>query len=530
MDIRVYLPLVNKKSEPQYGITTDHVKEAVLAMFEDADWIHIAESRLGKNNLDMCWVHKDRIELAFWQTGINGGKANLAICPQSIEQASCKTDTHQLEIRHTQHTPYDIRLKENKILREPLAVEGFLRKETDFQGNVIKSGRFIRKRFYFASFDQYLLYILPSKSTPIDAKYYIQEESQASPRISPHVATISPYTGDDATAQDELERRMSLLTNATGMIDLTEVSFVRRSFVSDGFDVNDSSSIQANSITPVLPSLTGPIRRLDKLRKANKSFLEMVMDNGLTIKFEANSSDTCNAWVDQLAKLVVYWKAHKEAQRDAHAQHNFANTLNENLHLATDRREEAVKTNGKKISADTRIWSRCVFEQCRDVVKTGTMYFQPKSRGTFTQKIFVLTANGWLLYFDTYQRSPVTCQPLLTAAHARKGLLDIANGYVYSGELSLPKQRPDRPPRMFKSGLTTTDDDEACIFSVWKPKVRRYFSTKRKRLSVYNHDYRSSHFKGETWVFLAENRQEMEEWVWAINMVIENLLRLKNEG
>ncbi|KAF7723844.1 hypothetical protein EC973_001569 [Apophysomyces ossiformis] len=525
MDVRVYLPLVNKRSEPQYGITMDHVKEAVLAMFEeDPEWAQAAESQLGKTDLDMCWVHQDRLEWTYWEQSINGGKVNLAICPQSIEQ------THQLQIRRAQHTPYDIRLKEDVVLEEPAPLEGFLRRVTDFQGHFIKSGRFIRRRFYFASFEQYLFYILPAKVSLINPTYYVPEDLETPSSTCPHAMMINAYGRSDRKASEEIQRRMDLLTNASGMIDLTDVAFVRRSFISEGFGPSDSSSIRADSITPVLFDRHGSLRRTGTLDNMDRSYLELVMENGLVIQFEAYSADKCTMWMDQLSKLIVYWKAHKEAQRDAHAQHNFSNTLQENLHLAHSENEESTNNSkDHKVVADTRIWSRCVFEQCRDVIKTGTMYFQPKSRGTFTQKIFVLTANGWLLYFDTYQRSPVSCQPVLTAAHACKGMIDIADAYVYSGELALPKERPNRPPRLFKSGLTTADSDEACVFSLWKPKARRYFSPKRKRLTVYTHDYSSSPFRGDTWVFLAESRQEMEEWVWAINTVIETLVRSKSQ-
>lgn len=54
---------------------------------------------------------------------------------------------------------------------------------------------------------------------------------------------------------------------------------------------------------------------------------------------------------------------------------------------------------------------------------------------------------------------------------------------------------------------------------------RRVFSPKRQRITVYKNNKHFLQEKGETWQFLARNRHEKEEWVSAINVVIERLLR-----
>lgn len=149
------------------------------------------------------------------------------------------------------------------------------------------------------------------------------------------------------------------------------------------------------------------------------------------------------------------------------------------------------------------------------------MYFQPRSRGTFTQKIFVLTCHGWLIYFNPFERSGADCQPLMSAAHKRKGALDISDCYVFSSSCL---QQEQRPPRIFRDGVATDDHDDECLFSIWKAKPRRVFSPRRQRITVYSrHHFQSS--EGEVWQFLTRSRAEKEEWVSAINIVIEHLLR-----
>jgi hypothetical protein len=78
--------------------------------------------------------------------------------------------------------------------------------------------------------------------------------------------------------------------------------------------------------------------------------------------------------------------------------------------------------------------------------------------------------------------------------------------------------------RIYGNGLSTDDDTLSCIFSIWKPKLRRYFSAQKQRLRVYHHDQRLNP-NGSTWAFLAPSRREKEEWVCALNTVTEHMIR-----
>ncbi len=141
--------------------------------------------------------------------------------------------------------------------------------------------------------------------------------------------------------------------------------------------------------------------------------------------------------------------------------------------------------------------------------------------------MFILTANGWILFYDIINRdtSKKYCH------HERKGAIDIAGCYFYSGvDSSKQKKGSNRDnlskkaARLYANGLATDDDSLSCIFSVWKPKLRKYFSGKRQRLRVYRHDIRLNP-TGSTWAFLARSRREKEEWVCALNTVTEHMIR-----
>lgn len=141
--------------------------------------------------------------------------------------------------------------------------------------------------------------------------------------------------------------------------------------------------------------------------------------------------------------------------------------------------------------------------------------------------MFILTASGWILFYDIINRdtSKKNCN------HNRKGAIDIAGCYFYSGVDSSKQKKGSNQDNAFKkvarlygNGLATNDDNLACIFSIWKPKLRRYFSSKRQRLRVYRHDQRVNP-TGSTWTFLARSRREKEEWVCALNTITEHMIR-----
>lgn len=130
----------------------------------------------------------------------------------------------------------------------------------------------------------------------------------------------------------------------------------------------------------------------------------------------------------------------------------------------------------------------------------------------------------------------MTSQPLLTAKHTLKGILDIADCYVYSGSLSLcGRNNTDhgmdkRPPRIFGDGVASNDPDETCVFTLWKPQHRRWFSPKKKRVIQYKTSKRLLPPDGQAWHFVARSQEEKQEWVWAIRVVIEHLLRAQTSS
>ncbi|RCI05928.1 hypothetical protein CU098_013579 [Rhizopus stolonifer] len=521
LDLTVNLPLAHLQDSS--SITLEEAKEAVVDILKEEQEESLekitAKSSQALDDFGFCWTTGDRAEWIYWTHSATHQPMNSVICPQNIEK------THRLELRPIEHTPNHIVLPDNFVLKEPPPVEGFLIHITDFTGsNKTKKNRKMR---YFASFDQYLFYTPVQKTTVPNMRCFIDEGLlPKNARSQPYVSAISPYAPacTPEIQAGEITRRMLLMTEAKGVIDLTQVSYVRRTFIDNPMTNFEESGISNHSRIALLNKQSSiPSYQAVSQQDSRKACLELVMENGLQIKFEAYSSDTCDLWVNYLAQIVVYWKARKEAVKDVHSYDNFIFNHAKSL---VNTKDGCAHHQNQRL-ADTRIWSLCLYEQCRDVVKSGILYYKPHKRGSYSQKMFILTANGWVLFYNVYDRdsSKQHCN------HQKKGALDLAGCYVYSGLDDSKKRKGSnrdsllrKSARIYKNGLSTDDDSLSCIFSIWKPSLRRYFSTRKHRLSVYHHDKRTNPY-GSTWTFLAPSRREKEEWVCALNTVIEHMIR-----
>lgn len=396
LDLSVNLPLTHIKHSND--ITMEDVREAVITVLEeedgDIDSMKDKMEKLTFDELGLCWATEDRAEWIYWTTSSSDElhRIDWVICPQSIEK------THRLELRPIQHTPNDIILQENFSLKEPPPVEGFLTSVTDFLGRT--AAIFTGKTNYYSSFDQFLFYTPPIKVSAPNIVSFIDENLlPRNIRNRPYISGISPYTQSSTkeTEIEEIQRRMQLMAEAKGVIDLTEVSYVRRAFANDVNEEDDRhnhSQISSGKKSSRSPMIQPEERQslFQQKSKRNQPCLELIMENGLQIKFQAGfilcekakintfslqaySSDTCDLWVNYLAQIIVYWKARKEAEKDVHTHDKFSNnnssTVSENT-LIKDKTQidtqDGCAHRKQEIIADTRIWSYCLYEQCRDVV------------------------------------------------------------------------------------------------------------------------------------------------------------------
>lgn len=144
---------------------------------------------------------------------------------------------------------------------------------TNFHGKRILSNPRAKRKYYFASFNQFLFYIPRTQAHPPNV-----DKSQDSEWL--HVIT-SFKPGSAELLQDEVDRRMNLLRHATGVIDMTQVSYVRRAFEANEEDDEDLSYEDLAEETS--QSLRSTRQRYTHEGRAR---IEMMMQDGLVIKLQ----------------------------------------------------------------------------------------------------------------------------------------------------------------------------------------------------------------------------------------------------
>ncbi|KAI8376704.1 hypothetical protein EDC96DRAFT_282485 [Choanephora cucurbitarum] len=301
LDLVVNLPLAHLQDSSR--ITIEEVKEAVISIVQEEQEELVQQTAAintqahSLQHFGFCWTVGDRAEWIYWTHSASGQRMDSVICPQNIEK------THRLEFRPIEHTPRDIELSDQFSLKEPPPVEGFLMHITDFAGSTKQGSK--QKMRYFASFDQYLFYIPTSKVPVPNMRCFINDDLlPRNIRVQPYISAISPYTPacTPEIEAEEISRRMQLMIEAKGMIDLTEVLQVKRTFIepaspspfrrfSQTQRTLGESSISDQSRIGLLSKQLSKgdyqaINQEDMPSNERRACLELVMENGLHIQLE----------------------------------------------------------------------------------------------------------------------------------------------------------------------------------------------------------------------------------------------------
>src|ERR1700760_2927163 len=258
--------------------------------------------------IGLAWKRYDRLE---WVHGVNEKRmfGTLAML-----------NSHDLELRPKEHYPTTALTRKGKLLTEPPPVEGFLIRLTSQSGQHRRLGRVYSTRLYFASHDQYLFFVTPKNAS---VPTHLKSTQKADKRQMPMIYNVDPYPlkdekidwlqdpGPRGTEQyddeafEEARRKNNLLDNADGFIDLTTVVKVRRLHKESlpaefkieeepESDAEDSSAEQTDSETTTMVD--------------DKKTFELVLSNGLIIRFKAYDEQTKKEWKKRLKKLAKYWR------------------------------------------------------------------------------------------------------------------------------------------------------------------------------------------------------------------------------
>lgn len=527
------------------------------------EWADVLESWTRDDRIGLAWKRYDRLE---WIHGAVEQRMYGTIAMQR---------THDLELRPKDHYPMSAKGRQGTpTLEEPSPVEGFLIRLTSQQGKEQRLGKMLFKRLYFATQNQYLVFVRPTSAAPpppprmpphegggIPTAKEFAEQVPLSYDISPYPlldnsiawAQSSPKQFDsfDKAAAAEADRNYNMLLACDGFIDLCDVERVRK-FSQGATPVDDNleegPDVDFHASVPNSHSEDGTTAEVEADR-----ILELVLANGLIIRLQAFNKAARDMWMDKLQLLVTYWAQRIKADTDL-----YKSTREQNLkELGIDERGEAVvgqfsyKWEVGKSYASSVLYNMCGIAGCRTIHMSGALFRKPRKHTTFTRCHVILSHGHLLIFQDTLRKR--TGKKLVHIHHERIASMSLEGCYLYSGlltegDLLYQNQTFDSNapghhalPRIYlEDSWTSTDEDAMTTFVIWHPKSKAWFkssktvddvkdtaatSTGDQKEKVKTKLTRVSQLgaTGRSVVFKARSRAERDHWVLAIQVEIERL-------
>ena len=290
------------------------IVERCLTMLENSpEWCSIMQSWLKHEKMGLAWKRYDRLE---WIHGANEQKMYGTLAMQK---------THELELRPKQHYPTRV-----QTIEEPTPVEGFLVRLTSQKGRDQRFGKKFSKRLYFSTHNQFLCYCKPGKAKPPPPPKPLAGHGEHSRTMddgeTPLIYAINPYPLDDRAhvswlagtssgqkkdydqnAYEESQRKVNTLLSAEGYVNLCHVECIRpvqRQKPSTDKPFSSGESRGNDDDVTNDASVEGDETEDDN---SNRTF-ELLLRNGLVVKFQAYDQITRKEWMIRLDRIVDYWK------------------------------------------------------------------------------------------------------------------------------------------------------------------------------------------------------------------------------
>ncbi|KAL4749910.1 hypothetical protein BDW72DRAFT_194376 [Aspergillus terricola var. indicus] len=546
----------------------DLIIQGCLTMLENRpEWSAVMKQWASTEKLGLAWKRYDRLE---WIYGANEKDMYGSVGMQG---------THELELRPKQH--YDTSVGYGaKKKEEPAPVEGFLIRLTSQTGAHQRMNRMFSKRLYFFSQDHYLFFCKPSQALPptppwlsaldsdIPSTQEILDKAPLSYEIDPfplqdgQISWLSNGNTEHQKRRDEeayaqLQRNIHNLSNADGFINLCLVQEVR--LISDNFpSTSNTRENRDREVTQPNDASQSQVGNVGEQSTDNAGF-EMLLDNGLVVRFQAYNNATRNEWMQRLDALVQYWKARTVADAA-----ELRNTRQQNLELlGMDEESESVigqyakKWEVRKAEASPLLHNMCSLIGCRPIKMSGLLYKKPRRHATFKRFHVVLTFGKLLVYHSSLRKHNGAEVPHVHST--LESIIDLDNCYIYSGlitenDLLYSNQTFDSNhpghgalPRVYLASdmYTSSDEDTAITFVIWQPIRKGLFRAKEREVGGGDNGDGSGSGRvktrqtlkqvsklgvhGRTIVFKARSRVEKDRWVLCIASEINRLQEGKVE-
>ncbi|KAL3466216.1 Pleckstrin homology domain-containing protein [Aspergillus heterothallicus] len=521
--------------------------QGCMKMLENRpEWSEVLKQWSKFENMGLAWKRYDRLE---WVYGSNEEEMYGSLAMQG---------THELELRPKQHYDTSVGIGADKQ-EEPMPVEGFLIRLTSQKGVHQRVNRMFSKRLYFFSQDHYLFFCQPSHALPpapprmcdqgsdIPSAQEILDATPLSYEIDPYpvengdISWLSNGNADHLKRHDEdayaqLHRNVHNLSKAEGFINLCRVQQVRYIQEDSPPSVRGGWDGGTNNQGTDTAGYSNSTEQSDE-----DAGFEMLLNNGLVVRFQAYNHTTRDQWMNRLGALVKYWNARTAADavelKDTR-QRNL-NLLGIDEELESLMGQFAKKWEVRKTEASPLLHNMCSLLGCRPIKMSGLLYKKPRRHATFKRFHVVLTAGKLLIYHSSLRKRSGNEVPHIH--YNAESTIDLNNCYIYSGLLTesdllyanqtFDSNHPGHGalPRVYLTSdvYTSSDEDTAITFVIWQPLRKNLFRARelgekgQTRQTLKQVSKLGTH--GRTIVFKARSRVEKDRWVLSIASEIDRL-------
>ncbi|CAK5280363.1 unnamed protein product [Mycena citricolor] len=533
LDTRVKIELPSVES-PEMFTRDNIVTLCQQALWRVKAWRELIEMQVSEGKeLELAWRMGAQLDWIWLASDVVGDPRDCAVL-YGLAMQQCSPPPY-LEIRLGQHAAQHLLSKTGTRILEPPAIEGYL------------------ERISPRSQAKHLVYLVVH-----DGNLFSVPQSHANPPSPMGIGAA--VNGPDALRQSEVLRGTSQIIHSTGVCDLRAVLAVRRAFQvavpeSHGLEVVDDHSFGAavertESEGEDEGGDEGIFAAQDKAHLRMKRSFELLLQNGHVIRFEAHSCRVALEWIERLRPLILYWR--QRHRTDASDEMDLAQAYRPRL---TPRRHVVMNDSElppeppvdplAPLPALSNLYSWCVLEGCRPIIRGGRIYVRKGMYGQYKfVQLFLLPGN--LVQFHIAPNSSLHL--------AMKHRINLADAYVCSGyfaALALPNDQyvPDATlPRRYNDGLETDDPDEDSLFMIWyhphavaadvaRPSIDDEDDDEedvageqgpgQKRSDTATSHIPSLSSKRKIAVFRCRNKLERDAWCWAINCEIEKLVRVQ---
>ncbi|KAI5306290.1 hypothetical protein KEM56_001533 [Ascosphaera pollenicola] len=535
---------------PKEAVSEGIIESCFKELQKQQKWANLIDVWNKFERLGLAWRRYDRLE---WVHGSNERRMYGSLAMEH---------THQLEMRPRTHYP-TCADEDGEEVEEPPPVEGFLVLLTSRMGKYRRLGQRFSKRLYCNTHDQYLFFSGPADAAPPGPPKLPEVSGKQMPRQDirkemPLIYEIDPYPLEDGKirwlcpgrrqiarsydmeAYREALRNTANVRQTDGYIDLTQTAEVHK---------------VDNPYIPPWWKAVWQSPHTEGTRKeepnAEEGVFEIVMLDGLRVRFRAFNSRTRDEWICRLSALSKYWKHRLRGNLALLRTLRHQNL--QNLHISewqeSVKGQFAQKWEVSQADASPKVFNICNVSACRSIKMSGVLFCKTRRHNRYERQGLILT-DGVLLFFQEYIRS-FTGRQLSQTHHDHSFTLDLRDCYIYSGPItrhdilywdqtsSTDFPRHTTASRIYlNDGWTSSDDSAATTFVIWQNSRKTISHTEgelkgdrvEKGSEGYNRWTRlpTLGVKGRSFVFEARSRVERDLWVLALQTEVDRLQQEKD--